>query len=135
MVEVIKQKEEATEPWLQARILEVKDKDKRPGFVPKWVRVDLVDRFLAEGWKIVDNSDKKINPPSTIIDGAPLDTTVRKRELVLMELPIARVKAREAYFKSLTDGALDASVNEFKKVANQGTGVGYGEVKVVKGGA
>lgn len=122
---------EPTEPWKPALILK---HDDVPGFRLKWVREDQVDRFRAEGW-ITHESDHSKSTPSTIVDGSPIDSTVHKRELVLMKIPEARAKARDTYYKSLTDGSLDASINEFKNVANEGTGKSYGEVKVVRGGA
>lgn len=122
-------KTESTEPWRPALILKVADK---PGFRQKWVRVDLIDRFLAEGWsKVTDN----VKTEKTDIDGSQLGTTVQKRELVLMEISEARAKSRDAYYNSLTKGALDASVDEFKKVAGEGSGSSYGDIKIVKGGA
>ena len=121
----------STEPWKPALILKYPD---TPGFRRKWVRTDIVDRFKAEGWRLVANVEA-VKTPKTIIDGAPLDTSVQKRELVLMELPETRAKARDAYYKNLTEGALDASVDEFKAIAGADTGKSYGEVKVIKGGA
>jgi len=123
-------KPQATQPWKPAQVLKVAE---RPGFRRKWVREDLVDRFQAEGWKFVDNKNKSVNPPKTIVDGAPLSTVVQKRELVLMEITEELAKSREAYFKSLSDGALESSVNEFKKTANEGSGKSYGEV-TIRGG-
>lgn len=119
-----------TKPWTPARILSMPAK---PGFRRKWVREDLTERFEAEGWAFVEDRKKVLNTPKTIVDGVPLSTAVRKRELVLMEIPEAVAKQREAYFKSLTDGALKASVQKFKDTANEGSGKSYGEV-VIKGG-
>lgn len=122
-----------TEPWNPARILE---HDQKPGFRLKWVRRDLIDRFKAEGWKLCSSNDKVADKtPSTIIDGTPIDSSVQKRELVLMEITEALAKSRDAYYKSLTDGALNGSVDEFKRVAQEGSGRSYGEVTIVKGGA
>lgn len=120
-----------TQPWKPAQVLKVAEK---LGFRRKWVREDLTDKFLAEGWKFVDNKNKSINPPKTIVDGAPLSTVVQKRELVLMEITEALAQSRDAYFKSLTDGSLESSVDEFKKTANEGSGKSYGEVKIIGGG-
>lgn len=119
-----------TTPWKPAKILSM---PKKPGFRQKWVREDLTERFEAEGWKFVEDRKKVLNTPKTIVDGVPLSTAVKKRELLLMELPEAVAKQREAYFKSLTDGALKASVQKFKDTANEGSGKSYGEV-VIKGG-
>lgn len=120
-----------TTPWKPAEILKMA---KKPGFRQKWVREDIVDKFLSEGWVFVEDKKKVLNPPKTIVDGAPLSTAVRKRELVLMEITEALAKQRDAYYKSLSDGALSGSVQEFKKVANEGSGKSYGEVKIIGGG-
>ncbi len=119
-----------TKPWEPAKILEVA---KKPNFRRKWVREDLVERFQDEHWILVDNKKKTISTPKTVVDGVPLSTAVRKRELVLMEIPEAIAKERDAYFKSLSDGALSGSVQEFKKIANEGSGKSYGEV-IIRGG-
>ena len=121
--------DESTEPWKPALILKCEDV---PGKRLKWVRQDLIERFKAEGW-IISNSITKT--AGTIIDGSPLTSTVQKRELVLMEISEARAKARDKYYKSLTDGALGGSVQEFKDVAQEGTGKSYGDVKIIQGGA
>jgi hypothetical protein len=123
-------KEEPTEPWKPALILA---REPRPGVREKWVRVDLVDRFLAEGWKLVASEDDKT--PRTDIDGSQLDTSVRKRELVLMEIPEAVAKSRESYYRNLSDGALGGSVDEFKKVAGKDSGKSYGDIKIIQGGS
>lgn len=121
-----------TTPWKPAEILKVA---KKPGFRQKWVREDIVDKFLSEGWKFVEDKKKASVSPKTIVDGVPLSTAVRKRELVLMEITEALAKGRDAYYKSLTDGALKGSVEEFKKVANQDGASSYGKVEISGGGA
>lgn len=127
----IKAAKPPTTPWKPAEVLKL---PKKPGFRQKWVREDIVDKFLAEGWKFVEDKKKALNPPKTIVDGASLSTTVRKRELVLMEMPEVLAKERDAYYKSLSDGALAGSVSEFKKVANEDGGKSYGKVEIIGGG-
>jgi hypothetical protein len=120
-----------TTPWKPAEVLKL---PKKLGFRQRWVREDIVDRYLAEGWKLVEDKKKALNPPKTIVDGVPLSTTVRKRELVLMEITEALAKERDVYYKSLTDGALKGSINEFKKVANEDGAKSYGKVEISGGG-
>jgi hypothetical protein len=120
-----------TKPWEPARILKIAAK---PGWVRKWVREDLVERFELEGWRLVDNKIEKIKTTGTITDGKPLDSRVRKRELVLMELPEERAKARREYFRKLSSESLIESVEEFKKTAHADGGKSYGKIEVSGGG-
>ena len=121
----------ASEPWAPAKILEV---SKKPGYRRKWVREDLVDRFLSEQWTFVDPADVS-SPNLTDVDGAPSDgTRVQKRELVLMEITEELALSREEYYKKQTDGALAGSIKDFKDLANSGGGKSYGKVEIHKGG-
>ena len=117
----------ATEPWKPASLLKVPD---RAGHRRKWVRDELISRLSSEGWTKVSKKTSGIKLEGTVLDGESQDDTVRMRELVLMEITEERAKGREKYFKSLSDSALQGSVDEFQRVASDGSGSATGKIHV-----
>ena len=117
-------KEEPTEPWKPASILNV---DKIEGKRSKWVRKDLLEKRLAEGWVPREAKD---TTPSTIIDGSQQGSYVTKRNLILCDMPEAKAKGRDAYYKHLTDGAIGESIKNLKEKTHGET---YGKIEVTQG--
>ena len=116
-----------TEPWKPASMLtvpkEILAELRSKGLAPRWVRKDNVDKSLAEGWIVYKSkSPKDIAPNKTAIDGAPTDGTVQVRGLILMVMPIERVKERDAFFKRLTQEKEKAVVDSLWNAAEKGGG-------------
>jgi len=116
--------EEPTEPWKPASILNV---DKIAGKRSKWVRKDLLEKRIAEGWTPREAKD---TTPKTILDGSQQDSYVTKRNLILCDMPEARAKSRDAYYTKLTDGAMEESTENLKKKTHGET---YGKIEVTQG--
>jgi hypothetical protein len=72
----------ATQPWRPASILTAQ---KNPGMRPRWVRKDLLEKRIEEGWqpRLSDTKSRVESPEKTIVDGVPLGRYVTKRNLVL----------------------------------------------------
>ena len=121
-----------TTPWQPASILLVPDsiKSKYPGKRLRWVRKSDLDRKTAEGWTPIKESDTL---KRTVIDGAQLDSTLQKRELILCMMDEELAKSRDAYYASKTKGALQSSVDEYKQKAGGDNEV-YGSISITKEG-
>ncbi len=130
------EKRKPTTPWKPANIIDMVEKHRRPGFRPRWVRVDQVDKKTAEGWNIIIGKNQQdVSHERTIIDGKPLDGTVRKRGLILMEMPEEMAQARAEYHKNLTEMSVKNKAKQFAKDTTvDGSITGYGEIKITQGG-
>ena len=117
------------QPWRPASILTARKKE---GMRSRWVRKDLLEKRIEEGWfPRISHAKSRIEASeSTMIDGKPLSSYVVKRNLILCDMPEEMAKSREAYFKSLADSGLEAQKNEFKNQTNiGGASYAYGDVK------
>lgn len=134
---VEEKKKVVTQPWRPANIIEVADKWKKPGFRRHWTRLDQIDKKIAEGWTFVKVANPaEVSPEKTIIDGTPTDGTVRKRGLILMEMPEEMAQARADYYKNLTDMSLKNKTKQFAKDTTvDGSQTSYGEIKITQGGS
>jgi hypothetical protein len=123
-------KPKPTRPWKPASILTA---SKIRGMRQRWVRKDLLEKRMEEGWQPRMSFTKgRIDAPeTTIIDGKPLSQYVMKRNLVLCDMPEELAQGREAYYKRMTDGGLKAQENEFVKSTQVGgDSYAYGGIKV-----
>lgn len=127
---VPEESKKATEPWRPASMLTCKP---IPGMRPRWVRKDLLEKRMAEGWQPRISTDKgRIDAPEkTLVDGKPLSSYVVKRNLVLCDMPEEMAKSREEYYRKLTDSGLEAQKNELERgTAVGGKSYNYGDIEV-----
>lgn len=103
--------DEPTEPWAPASLLVT---DSIPGFRTRWVRKDILDKKMEEGWVPVE-ADSSVSPARTIIDGSQQGKYVTKRNLILCKMPEAKAKARDAYFRRQTDAAAQTATEQFRE--------------------
>ena len=77
---------------------------KRPGFRQRFFRGtdESIEKRRQQGWIVADCKDYNLDAKIVGEEGK-LDTTVRRRELVLMELPEELGLQRDAYIKHKTD--------------------------------
>lgn len=133
----IKPKAPATEPWRPVSMLEVTGKE--DGYRYRWVRKDLLDKRVLEGWEpVVATKKARVEAPeATIIDGTPLSTYVIKRGLVLCRMPLDRVQARTEYYRRLSRGAVKKEVDILADgIRNEAAGsksAAYGKIEVTLG--
>jgi hypothetical protein len=121
-----------TQPWRPAPILHSTN---IPGMRPRWVRKDLLDKRIAEGWqpRLSNTNSRLESPDKTIIDGVPLSRYVIKRNMVLCDMPEEMAKSREKYYRDMTDSGLSGTKSEYaSQTSIGGQSYGYGDVKVEK---
>lgn len=123
-----------TEPWKPASILSVIKR--KEGMRDRWVRKDLLDKKVLEGWEPVQ-SGAETAPTLTLLDGTQLDRTVQKRNLILCRMPEELAVNRNKYFQKLTDESEEIPSRELEEAANVPGYVGsgaYGRIVVKEGG-
>lgn len=82
--------------WRPSGLLPVSGKD--PNFVYRWVRKRTLDKKVDEGWIFVPKGE--VNAPmTTVMDGKSSDSTIQKRELILMKLPKHMNEERKEYYR------------------------------------
>ncbi len=101
--------------WERPDLLRVESK--RPEKEYKWAREDNVERLQDEGWKT--SQDPRLKTDRVEGDGAQLDTTVRRRELVLMEMPAEKAAARRTYWRTKGEEQLKAIRERFQEEAER----------------
>ena len=120
------QTKRATQPWRPvSQLFSIKI----PGMRPRWVRKDLLEKRIEEGWqpRLSDSKNRLEAPEKTIIDGVPLSKYVMKRGMILCDIPEALAQSREDYYRRLNDGGLRSQNAEF----DAGTGGNaYGDISV-----
>jgi hypothetical protein len=116
----------ANQPWRPASILTT---SRLPGMRPRWVRKDLLEKRIEEGWqpRLSDSKSRIESPEKTIVDGMPLSRFVVKRNMVLCDIPEDLAQSREKYYRDINDAGLVARKTE---LANQTGGQSYGEITV-----
>ena len=121
--------------WKPARVLEVPENRKNPGVVHYWADKSdqgRIEEMEAEGWVVDCKAPTRTEHPETIKDGRNLDSTVQRRELILMKMPKEVAEARRKYFEEKNNSALKASVDHYRnQVKDQdGRPLSYGKVQV-----
>jgi hypothetical protein len=118
----------ATQPWRPVSQL---FSTKLQGMRPRWVRKDLLEKRIEEGWqpRLSDSKSRLESPESTIIDGTPLSRYVIKRGMILCDMPEQLARSREAYYRKISDGGLKGTNAEL----DAGTGGNtYGDISIGK---
>ncbi len=114
-----------TEPWKPSQLLAVKE---MPGWRLRWVRKDLLERKVDEGWEPVKAKDLT---DRTIIDGAQVDSLITKRNLILCRMPESLAKSRDAHYAGKSRDAIKETVRTFEESGDKG--LSYGSIKVSHG--
>lgn len=130
------EKKKPTTPWKPANIIDVATKFKKPDFRLHWARTDQIDKKITEGWELVRSErPEDISPERAIIDGKSPDGTVRKRNLILMQMPEEMAQARAEYHKNLTEMSVKNKTKQFAQDTTvDGSQTSYGEIKITQGG-
>ena len=103
----------------------------RKGFTQRWIRMrwgEAVDvknwsRKMREGWTPRDPatvSSEFFDLPKVRMEHGSLTEVISVEGMVLCEMPIARKRARDAYFRELTDRQMQAVDEDLLKVQRQG---------------
>lgn len=87
-------------PWSLDLLRTIK---RREGFHPRWVREDRVEYYLQRGYKFAERQHY-----ADMYDGLPgeetqLDSKLRRRELILMELPDDLYLKRQRHMREKTE--------------------------------
>ena len=86
--------------WKPANIMGLTNKD--PNYSYKWAEAtgQNIQRYIAEGWEVVDRTTDKVNALSsnTMDFGSQQDTTIRSREMILIRTPRENAEARKEYY-------------------------------------
>ena len=82
----------------------LKLKKKRDGFRVRFFRGndDSIEKRLQQGWTVANCTDYGLKE-KVVGEEGKLDSTVRRRELILMEMPEELAKQRDAYVREKTD--------------------------------
>jgi len=118
----------ATQPWRPASILTA---TRLAGMRPRWVRKDLLEKRVEEGWqpRLSDTKGRVEAPEKTMIDGVPLSRFVTKRGMVLCDMPEEMAQSREKYYRDMNDAGLSSRKAE---LSNQTGGNAYGDIQIGK---
>lgn len=113
------------EPWKPATTLDILNK--KPGNRYRWCDSDPENlrRKVAEGWEFhnpITAGDSVDHTQSHISDGGQLDSSGKYRELQPMFLTEAKGKARDAYFRNLTEQQTTAPTEKLRKQADKAHG-------------
>ena len=91
-----------TTPWTQEGNMWKRDhvrlNQKRPGYRARFVAVRNIERNLADGWLFANIKDYGGLTDRIAGEEKQIDTKIRRRELVLMEIPEDMAKSRDKYF-------------------------------------
>ena len=97
----------ATAPWNAADNPWVPDifklKKKHAGFRPRFIEPDNMERRLNEGWAVADARNWVDEETLKKDEEGNVDTTLRRRGMILMEMPEELALQREAYVNHKTD--------------------------------
>jgi len=116
------------QPWNPASILNAVLTDKvMADFGMRWVRPDKVDRRESEGWLFAAWADLKKISSATILDGAPMDTVVKKREMTLMIAHNSLLAKRDEYQEDQIQDPSKIAAEYRKKAQEEGTDVGVAD--------
>lgn len=126
------ERKKPTTPWKPASQLGVPKEYLRPDYIPRWKRLEELEKARMEGWEPVKSKNpSNVAPQKTLIDGTPLSSVVIKRGLILCEMPVEVAEERAKFFATLTNKGLEGSVKRYKDVANLKEGVSaYGEISI-----
>jgi hypothetical protein len=116
-------------PWALDMLSVVgKERRERSGFRLKWVAPDMVAKRLQQGYVVANRKDydglRDVLPGEESAAGS----IIKRRELVLMELPIDLYEKRKEFFdrkiQNTSDGAIETAKRASRKVeAESGGGI------------
>ena len=87
-------------PWTRSMLDVVgAGERRRQGFRLRWVNKNNVEKKSYEGWHVANKKDYKGLKDVIIGEEGQMDSTIRRRELVLMEMPEEMAAQRDAYFE------------------------------------
>ena len=107
------EKKEATKPWnadsnpWSLDLLRLQKK--RPGFRCKFTNADHWPTKQQQGWKIANIKDYGGVTDVVVGEEGQMDTTIRRREMFLIEMPEEMAKERDKFFKHKTNAAMEAA--------------------------
>jgi len=126
-----KEKKSPTKPWNAADNPWVPDifktSKKHKGFRPRFIEPNNLERRLNEGWAVADAREWVNEETLKKDEEGAIDTTLRRRGMILMEMPEELVEQRDAYFKHKTDlqDASKVKVAQYKKLKKEEQESGY----------
>lgn len=126
------EKKAPTQPWRPASMLTARKID---GKRSRWVRKDLLEKRIEEGWQPrISNDKSRVEvKETTIVDGKPLGSYVTKRNMILCDMPEEMAKSREDYYRNLSSGSLKSTVDQLKKDTTVGgSSKAYGKIEINK---
>lgn len=103
---IVDKADKATKPWnadynpWALDMLSLKRDHK--GFVPRWVSPDMYQRRKEQGWVDAERKHYKGVGETVVGEEGELGTTIKRRELILMEMPVELAKQREKYYAEKT---------------------------------
>jgi len=120
------EKRPPTKPWTQEGNPWKRDtlrlKGRHPGFRPRWVDPRNFERNLEDGWSFADKKDYGDVYDKIVGEEKQLDSRIRRRGMVLMEIPEGLAKKREEYYEDRAKKA-ERSIKERHKKDAQEAGV------------
>jgi hypothetical protein len=109
----------ATTPWKEQHNPWKRDilrlKKKHPGFRPRWVDPRNFERNLEDGWTFAKNEDYGGLHDKIAGEEKQIDSRIRRRGMVLMEIPEDLALQREAYYANRADMAEESIKARHKK--------------------
>ena len=129
------EKKPVTTPWKPASLLTVDAKFKRPGYVQRWCNKEQLERHLAEGWSPILGDINSASPAVTLTDGTQLTRLIKKRDLILCEMPIEMAKSRKDFYTNQAKSNFAGSVGAYSQgeeaaAAKKDGGGVYGDIKI-----
>ena len=122
----------STEPWTQSgnpwAIDVLAMRFKHRGFRPRFVSKGTIETKKDQGWVMANCRDYNVEP--TPGQG---DTLIRRKGMLLMEIPEELANSREAYFKKkIKTQSNDARQKEVTEARRMGRQVGLGDELDIK---
>jgi hypothetical protein len=89
-------------PWSRDMLKLTK---KRPGYRQRFVtkNIENIEKYLDQGWAVADKKDYGGVSAKIAGEEGQIDTTIKRRELILMEIPEELAKQRDAYIDHKTN--------------------------------
>lgn len=104
---------QATKPWNAEgnpwSLNLLKLQRKHPGFRCKWVNPDNILIRQDQGWKIANIKDYGGTTDIVAGEEGKLDTTIKRREMILMEIPEELARQRELFYHHKANAAMEAA--------------------------
>ena len=106
-------KKEETKPWNADEnpwsLNMLKLQDRHDGFRCKWTNADHWPTKRDQGWKIADIKDYGGVTDQLPGEEGNIDTTIRRREMFLIEMPEALARERDKFIRHKSNVAMEAA--------------------------